>query len=124
MPKAPKKSAVSLKNSRSSKTKTSSRTKTSNTPAKIHDQRIKRGEGGELHQTARGATPVLTTAQGGPVQDDHNSLKTGTRGSVSRWSGCSPSLVPVLNQVTAHRVPSIEERTGLYPLLETANVCE
>ncbi|HEU4502241.1 MAG TPA: catalase, partial [Nitrospira sp.] len=82
MPKTPKKSAVSLKTSRSSKTRTSSKTKTSNTPAKIYDQKIKRGEGGELHQTASGATPVLTTAQGGPVQDDHNSLKISTRGPV------------------------------------------
>jgi len=35
--------------------------------ATIHDQKLDRGEGGELHQVARGDTPVLTTAQGGPV---------------------------------------------------------
>ena len=39
-----------------------------------------RGEGGELHQIAQGDTPVLTTAQGGPVSDDQNSLKIGPRG--------------------------------------------
>jgi catalase len=69
MPKAPKKPAVSSKTSPSSKTST-----------KIHDQKLSRGEGGELHQIAAGATPVLTTAQGGPVSDDLNSLKTGRRG--------------------------------------------
>src|SRR4029453_2696297 len=63
MPKAPKKTAVSPK-----------------TAAKIHDQKLSRGEGGELHQTAAGATPVLTTAQGGAVSDDQNSLKAGRRG--------------------------------------------
>ena len=63
MPKAPRKPAASPKAS-----------------AKIHDQKLSRGEGGELHQTASGATPVLTTAQGGPVSDDLNSLKAGRRG--------------------------------------------
>jgi catalase len=48
--------------------------------ATIHDQKLMRGEGGELHQTAHGDTPVLTTAQGGPVADDQNSLKIGPRG--------------------------------------------
>ena len=46
----------------------------------IHDQKMVRGEGGELHQIASGATAVLTTAQGGPVSDDQNSLKIGARG--------------------------------------------
>ena len=48
--------------------------------ATIHDQKLMRGEGGELHQIAQGDTPVLTTAQGGPVSDDQNSLKIGPRG--------------------------------------------
>ncbi|GAA2867634.1 catalase [Aminobacter niigataensis] len=48
--------------------------------ATIHDQKLQRGQGGELHQLAEGNTPVLTTAQGGPVADDQNSLKIGTRG--------------------------------------------
>lgn len=48
--------------------------------AVIHDQKMVRGEGGELHQHASGAIPVLTTAQGGPVSDDQNSLKIGARG--------------------------------------------
>ena len=46
----------------------------------VHDQKLDRGEGGELHQTASGKTTVLTTAQGGPVSDDQNSLKIGPRG--------------------------------------------
>ena len=49
-------------------------------PATIHDQKLERGEGGELHQVAEGAGPILTTAQGGPVSDDHNTLKIGPRG--------------------------------------------
>jgi catalase len=48
--------------------------------ATIHDQKLERGEGGELHQTASGDVPILTTAQGGPVSDDQNSLKIGPRG--------------------------------------------
>ena len=46
----------------------------------IHDQKLVRGAGGELHQTASGGEPVLTTAQGGPVADDQNSLRVGPRG--------------------------------------------
>lgn len=48
--------------------------------AKIHDQTLLRGNGGELHQIAEGSTPVMTTAQGGPVADDQNTLKVGPRG--------------------------------------------
>ena len=46
----------------------------------IHDQKLRRGAGGELHQVVTGDVPVLTTAQGGPVSDDQNSLKVGPRG--------------------------------------------
>jgi catalase len=46
----------------------------------IHDQQLTRGAGGELHQIAEGETPVLTTANGGPVLDDQNTLKIGGRG--------------------------------------------
>lgn len=46
----------------------------------IHDQKLVRGEGGELHQIATGDEPVLTTAHGGPVADDQNSLRVGPRG--------------------------------------------
>ncbi len=46
----------------------------------IHDQKMRRGSGGELHQFAEGDTPVMTTAQGGPVADDQNSLRIGARG--------------------------------------------
>ncbi len=49
-------------------------------PANIHDQKLQRGAGGELHQFAEGDTPILTTAQGGPVADDQNSLRVGSRG--------------------------------------------
>ncbi len=38
------------------------------------------GEGGEIHQTASGETPPLTTQQGMPVSDDQNSLRIGARG--------------------------------------------
>jgi catalase len=48
--------------------------------ATVHDQTLNRGEGGELHQTASGKISVLTTAQGGPISDDQNSLKIGPRG--------------------------------------------
>ncbi|AHF83668.1 catalase [Rhizobium leguminosarum bv. trifolii WSM1689] len=48
--------------------------------ATIHDQKLHRGAGGELHQFAEDGTPVLTTAQGGPVSDDQNTLRLGARG--------------------------------------------
>jgi catalase len=54
--------------------------RSSRTSATIHDQALVRGNGGELHQIAEGDTPVLTTAQGGPVADDQNTLKIGARG--------------------------------------------
>ncbi|MEZ4334106.1 MAG: catalase [Myxococcota bacterium] len=40
----------------------------------------RRGTGHELHQTAGGDRPVLTTEQGTPVSDDQNSLRIGARG--------------------------------------------
>ncbi|MGO6735520.1 catalase [Rhizobium ruizarguesonis] len=46
----------------------------------IHDQNLPRGAGGELHQFAEEGMPVLTTAQGGPVSDDQNTLRVGARG--------------------------------------------
>ncbi len=49
------------------------------TEAVIHDQKLMRGQGGELHQTTNGSD-VLTTAQGAPVADDQNSLRIGARG--------------------------------------------
>jgi len=55
-------------------------TASSNSTVTIHDQKMQRGSGGELHQFAEGDTPVLTTAQGGPVADDQNSLRIGPRG--------------------------------------------
>ena len=44
------------------------------------DQDVAIGTGGEVHQTANGERPVLTTQQGIPVSDDQNSLKIGARG--------------------------------------------
>ncbi len=46
----------------------------------LGEQKAMRGAGGEIHQTASGDTPVLTTNQGVAVADDQNSLKAGTRG--------------------------------------------
>ncbi|TPI63445.1 catalase [Mesorhizobium sp. B3-1-3] len=50
------------------------------TVAKIHDQELVRGNGGELHQVAEGEVEVQTTALGTPIADDHNTLKIGERG--------------------------------------------
>ena len=36
-------------------------------PAQYADQHVSTGPGGEVHQTASGDTPVLTTQQGIPV---------------------------------------------------------
>ncbi|KZD21336.1 catalase [Tardiphaga robiniae] len=55
-------------------------TKRSDASASIHDQKLVRREGGELHQIAGPGDETLTTAQGGPVLDDQNSLKAGARG--------------------------------------------
>lgn len=52
--------------------------------ASLHDQSLVRGAGGELHQTAEAHdAPVMTTAQGGPVADDQNSLRIGARGPLA-----------------------------------------
>lgn len=47
------------------------------------DDRESVGKGGELHQTAGGKEPVMTTQQGIPVSDDQNSLKIGPRGPIA-----------------------------------------
>ncbi|MEX2304416.1 MAG: catalase [Bryobacterales bacterium] len=44
------------------------------------DEKSLVAEGGEVHQTAGGDVPVLTTQQGTPVSDDQNSLRIGVRG--------------------------------------------
>ncbi|TAV48285.1 catalase [Rhizobium leguminosarum] len=59
--------------------KKTSQTSPSDT-ATIHDQKLHRGAGGELHQFAEDGMPLLTTAQGGPVSDDQNTLRLGARG--------------------------------------------
>ena len=48
--------------------------------ARIGEEEILRGSGGETHQTAGGEVPVLTTQQGIPVADDQNTLRVGPRG--------------------------------------------
>jgi len=48
--------------------------------ARLADQKINRGEGGETHQIAEADAPILTTKQGTPVADDQNSLRIGARG--------------------------------------------
>lgn len=48
--------------------------------AQYADQQVTVGAGGEVHQTAGGNIPVLTTQQGIPVADDQNSLRIGARG--------------------------------------------
>lgn len=47
------------------------------------DQTVSTGPGGEVHQTADGDKPVMTTQQGIPVSDDQNSLKIGARGPMA-----------------------------------------
>ena len=54
--------------------------RSSSTTSTVHDQKLTRGSGGELHQIADGEVAILTTAQGGPVSDDQNTLKIGQRG--------------------------------------------
>ncbi|WP_367717674.1 catalase [Nitratireductor sp. GISD-1A_MAKvit] len=49
-------------------------------PRSIHDQKLVSGQGGELHQFSDGDMPAMTTAHGGPVSDDLNTLKVGSRG--------------------------------------------
>jgi catalase len=48
--------------------------------ATIHDQKLVRGNGGELHQTAEDGRDILTTAHGTPISDDQNTLKIGQLG--------------------------------------------
>jgi catalase len=52
----------------------------SHSTARVGELEIRRGQGGETHQTAGGDVPRLTTQQGVPVADDQNSLKAGARG--------------------------------------------
>jgi catalase len=49
-------------------------------PGRGDGEIVPMGPGGETHQTAGGAVPVLTTQQGIPVADDQNSLRIGERG--------------------------------------------
>ena len=48
--------------------------------AKLDDQAIDFGRGGDTHQTAGEDLEPLTTQQGVPVADDQNSLRIGARG--------------------------------------------
>ncbi|MEK1928567.1 MAG: catalase C [Pararhizobium sp.] len=60
--------------------RSASATSSASALARVHDQTMKRGDGGELHQIADGDIPVMTTAQGGPVADDQNSTRVGPLG--------------------------------------------
>lgn len=62
--------------------KSTSKTTDGVSEARLHDQTLSRGNGGELHQFAQGDTPTMTTAHGVPISDDQNSLKVGARGPV------------------------------------------
>ena len=53
------------------------------TKAKINDQTVQQGAGGETRQQADDDIAVLTTQQGVPISDDQNSLKAGRTGPVS-----------------------------------------
>jgi Catalase len=46
----------------------------------IHQQKLLRGNGGELHQVADDGYDLLTTSQGAPVADDQNTLRVGEKG--------------------------------------------
>lgn len=59
---------------------TTKRTGNDHVTAHYADQQVTTGAGGEVHQTAGGNIPVLTTQQGIPVSDDQNSLRIGARG--------------------------------------------
>jgi catalase len=58
----------------------SARAKTGRTAAVPSEPALERGAGGELHQIAAGDTAILTSAQGIPIADDHNTLRVGARG--------------------------------------------
>jgi catalase len=49
-------------------------------PARLGDQQVHQGRGGETHQRAGDGTGRLTTTQGVPVSDDQNTLRAGERG--------------------------------------------
>lgn len=48
--------------------------------AKFADATLPMGRGGDIHQTAGGDVPELTTQQGVPVADDQNTLRLSPRG--------------------------------------------
>ncbi|MBP0617124.1 catalase [Jiella mangrovi] len=54
--------------------------KTKAASAQSRGETLHAGNGGEIHQTAGGDVPVMTTQGGMPVSDDQNSLKAGARG--------------------------------------------
>ena len=60
------------------------------------------GSGGELHQSAGGTHPPMTTNQGGVIADDENSLKLGERGPVLLEDF---ALIEKLNHFNHERIP-------------------
>ncbi len=65
-----------------SKTKASPSAPAAATPMGAPEGRPAVGTGGELHQSAGGTHPALTTNQGLPISDNQNSLKANLRGPV------------------------------------------
>jgi len=64
----------------SKKTTASSTGKRKQVKSQASTGEVKRGNGGELHQTATGAHPELTTNQGVAISDNQNSLRSHARG--------------------------------------------
>ncbi len=54
--------------------------KTAGAKTSVGNARDQRGNGDELHQSAGGQHPALTTNQGLPLSDNQNSLKASPRG--------------------------------------------
>nr|WP_131195767.1 catalase [Lichenihabitans psoromatis] len=74
--------------------------KTPHAPATAISEHV--GSGGELHQTAHGTHPPMTTNQGGVIADDENSLKIGERGPVLLEDF---ALIEKLNHFNHERIP-------------------
>jgi hypothetical protein len=86
------------------------------TTAQYAEQRVMTGAGGEVHQSAGGDTPVLTTQQGMPVADDQNSRKIGSAGprrSKIFTSARSSSTSTMSASPSAWCMPAASGRVGI-----------
>ena len=77
-----------------------SKRKSPRSSAPSHAEQV--GTGGELHQTAGGSHPPMTTNQGGVIGDDENSLKLSQRGPVLLEDFV---LIEKLNHFNHERIP-------------------